>query len=229
MAPNYRDVVVDHRGRRGWEAMSDRRREVLELVGLSDEIVKSYPHELSGGMRQRVMIAMAILLEPEVIIMDEPTTALDVVTQRQIIERLLLLQQQLGLTIAFITHDVSLLLEIASDIAIMYAGRIVECGPAQAIKSAPLHPYTQGLLASFPSMTTTTRALTGIPGSPPDMGDVPMGCAFNPRCAHVMDRCRVDVPALAPVGQHRVACWLYDETSGHGAVGAEQKVGAQGQ
>ena len=221
-----RDVVVDHRGRRSWEALIDRRREVLELVGLSEEILKSYPHELSGGMRQRVMIAMAILLEPEVIIMDEPTTALDVVTQRQIIERLLVLQQQLGLTIAFITHDVSLLLEIAADIAIMYAGRIVEYGPAQDIRNAPLHPYTQGLLASFPSLKTTARALTGIPGSPPDMGDVPMGCAFNPRCGHVMDRCRMDVPVLRAVDERRVACWLYDGTSAASA-GAEPKVGAE--
>lgn len=204
-----RDVVVDHRGRRSWEGLSGRRDEVLRLVGLSEEILKSYPHELSGGMRQRVMIAMSILLDPDVIIMDEPTTALDVVTQRQIIERLLLLQQTLGLTIAFITHDMSLLLEIADEIVIMYAGRIIEFGPARSIKEKPSHPYTQGLLASFPPLTATDVRLEGIPGSPPDMADVPSGCAFSPRCAHATDRCRVAVPLLTVIDDKQVACWLY--------------------
>lgn len=214
-----RDVVVDHRGRRSWENLSGRRDEVLRLVGLSEEILKSYPHELSGGMRQRVMIAMSILLDPDVIIMDEPTTALDVVTQRQIIERLLLLQQSLGLTIAFITHDMSLLLEIADDIAIMYAGRIIESGPARSIKDRPLHPYTQGLLASFPPLTATDVRLEGIPGSPPDMADVPNGCAFWPRCPHATDRCRVDVPLLMANHDKQVACWLYPPAGAGVAAG----------
>lgn len=215
-----RDVVVDHRGRRSWGALSPRRREVLELVGLSEEILKSYPHELSGGMRQRVMIAMAILLDPDVMIMDEPTTALDVVTQRQIIERLLVLQQRLGLTIAFITHDVSLLLEIATEIAIMYAGRVVEYGAAQAIKEAPLHPYTQGLLASFPPLRPTDRKLTGIPGSPPDMLHVPLGCAFSPRCPSAMERCQIDLPTLRATQGRQVACWLFEDPVVAGALGA---------
>jgi peptide/nickel transport system permease protein len=207
-----RDLAVDHRGRREWEQLSKRREEVLKLVGLSQEILRSYPHELSGGMRQRVMIAMAILLDPDVIIMDEPTTALDVVTQRQIIERLLALQRQLDLTVAFITHDMSLLLEIADDIAIMYAGQIVEYGPAEKIKKNPMHPYTQGLLASFPPLTPASRELTGIPGSPPDMGNVPPGCAFAPRCPHAWDKCRAEVPRLERGDNREVACWLHEGT-----------------
>lgn len=219
-----RDVVVDHRGRRAWNEMAPRRAEVLHLVGLSEEILRSYPHELSGGMRQRVMIAMAILLDPEVIIMDEPTTALDVVTQRQIIERLLVLQERLGLTVAFITHDVSLLLEIADEIAIMYAGRIVEVGPAAVIKGSPQHPYTKGLLASFPPLTSTDLRLTGIAGSPPDMADVPVGCAFAPRCEYAFERCGADVPVLCGEGEgHRVACWLYGPEGESGSQGARRQ------
>jgi peptide/nickel transport system permease protein len=218
-----RDVIVDHRGRKAWDELAPRRGEVLRLVGLSDDILRSYPHELSGGMRQRVMIAMAILLDPDVIIMDEPTTALDVVTQRQIIERLLVLQERLGLTIAFITHDVSLLLEIADTIAVMYAGRIVEVGPAAQIKADPQHPYTKGLLASFPPMTATGRRLTGIPGSPPEMGHVPPGCAFAPRCPHALDRCRDEVPTLAG-DAHRSACWVFGPSATNGQ--AQRAAGA---
>ena len=214
-----RDVVVDHRGRLGWRQLSNRVGEVLRLVGLSEEILSRYPHELSGGMRQRVMIAMSILLEPDVIIMDEPTTALDVVTQRQIIERLLALQQALGLTVAFITHDMSLLLEIADDIAIMYAGEIVEYGPAKRIREEPLHPYTQGLLGSFPPLGSTDRSLEGIPGSPPDMGEVLEGCPFAPRCGHAMARCVVEQPYLAPKAERQVACWLYGDDAPGAALG----------
>ena len=205
-----RDVAVDHRGRSSWRQLKVRRDEVLRLVGLSEDILGSYPHELSGGMRQRVIIAMAILLGPDVMIMDEPTTALDVVTQRQIIERLLVLQEALGLTIAFITHDMSLLLEIADDIAIMYAGRIVEYGPTGQLTDDPLHPYTQGLLASFPPLGATQRKLEGIPGSPPDMGDLPAGCAFAPRCPYALDRCPAEAPPLIAKLDSQVACWLYE-------------------
>ena len=206
-----RDVVVDHRGRLGWRQLSNRRSEVLRLVGLGEEILSRYPHELSGGMRQRVMIAMSILLKPDIIIMDEPTTALDVVTQRQIIERLLALQHALGLTVAFITHDMSLLLEIADDIAIMYAGEIVEYGPVARIRDEPLHPYTQGLLGSFPPLGSTDRSLKGIPGSPPDMGEILQGCPFAPRCRYVMSRCVAEAPHLMLKAGRRVACWLYEE------------------
>jgi peptide/nickel transport system permease protein len=204
-----RDVLVDHRGRRSWARLKDRAAEVLRLVGLSEEVLNRYPHELSGGMRQRVMIAMSVLLEPDIMIMDEPTTALDVVTQRQIVERLLVLQKTLRLTIVFITHDMSLLLEIADDIAIMYAGKIVEYGPAARVREEPLHPYTQGLLVSFPPLGSTDRSLEGIPGSPPDMREVPKGCPFAPRCSLAMDRCLTQQPYLVPRADRLVACWLY--------------------
>lgn len=205
------DAFVDHRGRKNREAAVARCSEALRLVGLGDQVLGSYPHELSGGMRQRVMIAMAIILEPDVIIMDEPTTALDVVTQRQIIERLIALQRELGLSIVFITHDLPLLLEIADDVAIMYAGRIVEQASSRAIRTDPRHPYARGLLASYPAIgTTTVQRLTGIPGSPPDMADLPSGCAFAARCPSALPRCQTDDPALLGGNGHLTACWLAD-------------------
>lgn len=205
-----RDVLVDHRGRREKDLLAERPATVLRLVGLSDRVLRSYPHELSGGMRQRVMIALAALLDPDVVIMDEPTTALDVVTQRQIIERLLVLRQQLDLTIAFITHDLSLLMEIADEVLIMYAGRVVEHGPASELRANPTHPYTRGLLASFPPLGGRVRRLTGIPGSPPDMARLPVGCAFSPRCAHASTQCLAHEPPLEGTEGHETACWHPD-------------------
>jgi peptide/nickel transport system ATP-binding protein len=166
----------------------DRRRamsrtgELLELVGIDRRRVRAYPHELSGGMRQRVIIAMALALSPELVIMDEPTTALDVVVQREILQQLELLKQDLGFAVLFITHDLSLLIELADRIAIMYAGEIVESAPAARLHARPMHPYTRGLMESFPPLTGELRRLTGIPGSPPDLADPPSGCRFHPRC-----------------------------------------------
>jgi oligopeptide/dipeptide ABC transporter ATP-binding protein len=156
----------------------------------------SYPHQLSGGMRQRVMIGMALALEPKVVIMDEPTTALDVVTQREILEELADLRERLGFAVLFITHDLSLLIEIADSIAVMYAGRLVERAAAAALFRAPRHPYSLGLLSSFPSLHGPRQHLTGIPGSPPDLAGMPSGCAFHPRCAHRFAPCDTDVPIL---------------------------------
>jgi peptide/nickel transport system ATP-binding protein len=176
----------------------DRRRalaragELLELVGIDRRRARAYPHELSGGMRQRVIIAMALALQPELIIMDEPTTALDVVVQREILQQVEALKQNFGFAVLFITHDLSLLLEFADRIAIMYAGEIVETAGAEQLAANPRHPYTQGLLDSFPPLTGPLTRLTGIPGSPPDLRDPPAGCRFNPRCPH----CRPEEPAL---------------------------------
>jgi peptide/nickel transport system ATP-binding protein len=156
--------------------------DLLELVGIDRLRVRAYPHELSGGMRQRVIIAMALALEPELVILDEPTTALDVVVQREILQQVQELQRQRGFAVLFITHDLSLLLETAHRIAIMYAGEIVEAAPAARLREAPLHPYTQGLLRSFPPLHGPKERLTGIPGSPPDLADPPAGCRFHPRC-----------------------------------------------
>ena len=165
--------------RRG--AMS-RAAELLELVGIDGRRVRAFPHELSGGMRQRVIIAMALALEPELVIMDEPTTALDVVVQREILQQVQELQAKLGFAVLFITHDLSLLIEFAHRIAIMYAGEIVETSPAATLHTNPQHPYTRGLMASFPPLTGPRQRLVGIPGAPPDLADPPAGCRFHPRC-----------------------------------------------
>jgi peptide/nickel transport system ATP-binding protein len=168
----------------------ERLETLLDLVGIPRERLRSYPHELSGGMRQRVMIAMALATDPEVVIMDEPTTALDVVVQREILAQIVELQRRLRFAVLFITHDLSLLLEIADRIAVMYAGRLVEIGDAEEIHRRPAHPYTRGLLDSFPSVHGERRALAGIPGSPPDLRSLPPGCPFVPRCHYAAARCR---------------------------------------
>lgn len=188
-----------------------RAVELLEMVGINGDRLSSHPHELSGGMRQRVMIAMALALRPQVVIMDEPTTALDVVTQREILEELKDLRDQFGFAILFITHDLSLLIEIADSIAVMYAGRLVERAPASALFHAPRHPYTLGLLSSFPPLHGPRAPMTGIPGSPPDLRALPSGCVFHPRCRFAFDRCVEQAPPLETVGaSHRrlAACWL---------------------
>ena len=190
-----------------------RAAELLEMVGISSDRLTSHPHELSGGMRQRVMIAMALALRPQVVIMDEPTTALDVVTQREILEELKDLRDQFGFAILFITHDLSLLIEIADSIAVMYAARLVERAPANELFHAPRHPYTLGLLSSFPPLHGPRAAMTGIPGSPPDLRQLPSGCVFHPRCRFAFDRCSADAPPLAAVGGQAgrlAACWLQD-------------------
>src|SRR5581483_7836962 len=153
-----------------------RAEELLELVGIDRKRVRAYPHELSGGMRQRVMIALALALGPELIIMDEPTTALDVVVQREILQQVEALKRDFGFAVLFITHDLSLLLEFADRIAIMYAGEVVESAPAKELGESPQHPYTQGLLQSFPPLRGPLERLTGIPGSPPDLAKPPEGC-----------------------------------------------------
>jgi oligopeptide/dipeptide ABC transporter ATP-binding protein len=167
---------------------------LLDLVGIPRTRLRSFPHELSGGMRQRVMIAMALATDPEVVIMDEPTTALDVVVQREILGQILDLKDRLGFAILFITHDLSLLLELADRIAVMYAGQLMEVGTAAEIHHEPAHPYTKRLLRSFPSLRGPRRELTGIPGTPPDLLDPPPGCPFLPRCSEGTDACaRIDV------------------------------------
>jgi peptide/nickel transport system ATP-binding protein len=181
--------------------------ELIEMVGIPKARLKSYPHELSGGMRQRVMIAMAIAAEPEVVIMDEPTTALDVVVQREILSEIFELKDRLGFSVLFITHDLSLLLEIADRVAIMYAGQIVESGTREQIHVRAAHPYTNGLLTSFPKLTGPRLKLTGIPGSPPDLRGALKGCPFIPRCDFATDACAtVDMKLIAIEPDHVTAC-----------------------
>jgi oligopeptide/dipeptide ABC transporter ATP-binding protein len=184
---------------------------LLDLVSIPRNRLRSYPHELSGGMRQRVMIAMALATDPEIVIMDEPTTALDVVVQRDILTQVVELKERLGLSLLFITHDISLLLELADRIAVMYAGRLVEVGSSEQIQHEPAHPYTRGLLNSFPSLHGPRRALAGIPGSPPDLRNPPPGCPFLPRCDYGTPDCeRIEV-RLSPLASaldrsHLTAC-----------------------
>jgi oligopeptide/dipeptide ABC transporter ATP-binding protein len=176
----------------------ERVAELLDLVGIPRNRLRSYPHELSGGMRQRVMIAMALATDPEVVIMDEPTTALDVVVQRDILAQIVELKERLGFAILFITHDLSLLLELADRIAVMYAGRLLETGASQDIMRDPAHPYTRGLLNSFPSLRGSRRDLVGIPGSPPDLRDPLPGCPFVPRCGFAVPACSAVDMTLEP-------------------------------
>ena len=221
------DGITAHSPRGFREQARVRALELLEMVGIPKDRLGSYPHQLSGGMRQRVMIAMALALEPEVVIMDEPTTALDVVMQRQIVEQIMSLKNELGFSVIFITHDVSLLLELADRIAIMYAGKIVEDASADEVYRMPRHPYTAGLLHSFPPLHGPRRELGGIPGSPPDLMKLPTGCNFHPRCAHAFEACSVIEPPLGPTSFEAaepfrsVACLLHDPTVNPGPVPVE--------
>ncbi|HET8894002.1 MAG TPA: ABC transporter ATP-binding protein [Gaiellaceae bacterium] len=192
--------------------------DLLERVGIDRRRIRAYPHELSGGMRQRVIIAMALALRPELVILDEPTTALDVVVQREILQQIRDLQRELQFAVLFITHDLSLLLEIAQRIAIMYAGELVELAPANRLATDARHPYTRGLLQSFPPLHGPRERLTGIPGMPPDLRDPPAGCRFHPRCPHCLPE-RRDLyelqTSVRPLAKevapgHLVACHLVE-------------------
>ena len=211
---NVRDQILDviHAHlRMPRDEARERTASLLDLVGIPRSRLRSYPHELSGGMRQRAMIAMALATDPEVVIMDEPTTALDVVVQRDILAQIVELKERLGFSILFITHDLSLLLELADRIAVMYAGQLLEIGTAEEIHREPSHPYTRGLLNSFPSLRGPRRELAGIPGSPPDLGHPPPGCPFLPRCGYGTSACEeVDMHLLpvtsSPDPGHVTAC-----------------------
>jgi peptide/nickel transport system ATP-binding protein len=184
--------------------------ELLEIVGIERERIDSYPHQLSGGMRQRAVIAIALALQPPLMIMDEPTTALDVVVQREILAKITELKEKFGFSIIFITHDMSLLVEISDRIAIMYAGEIIEMSDSRELFETPLHPYTEGLMGSFPALTGPRRRLEGIPGSPPDLISPPSGCRFHPRCPKRMMICDGPRPQLGEERpDHQVRCHLY--------------------
>jgi peptide/nickel transport system ATP-binding protein len=199
------DIFRAHRPDMDAAARRRRARELLEMVGIDPGRVSGFAHELSGGMRQRVVIAMALALEPEIVIMDEPTTALDVVVQREILDEIERLREELGFSVIFITHDLSLLLEISDTLAVMYAGQFVEYGPADAIGIAPAHPYTLGLLSSSPDMRGVRRDLHGIPGLPPDLRNQFSGCPFAPRCTYAFSACHDVSPALIPLPGRRAA------------------------
>jgi peptide/nickel transport system ATP-binding protein len=214
------EAVRAHRGRRAGvsrAAARARAGELLEHVAIPNarRRVDAYPHELSGGMRQRAMIAMALANEPRVLIADEPTTALDVTVQKQILELLRGLRDELGMAMVLITHDLGVVAEAADEVAVMYAGRIVEQAPAAELFAAPRHPYTWGLLRSMPRLDAPVGAeLVPIPGRPPSLIDPPSGCRFHPRCPYVRERHRqIDPPLAAVPGEtdHRVACLLSEQ------------------
>ena len=190
-----------------------RAVDLLRLVGIPqpDRRVDDYPHQFSGGMRQRAMIAMAMALNPKLLIADEPTTALDVTVQAQVLQVMKTLQEEFGTAIIMITHDLGVIADIADDVIVMYAGAVMERGGRRTIFYENHHPYTEGLLESLPAYGDERERLMPIPGQPPSLINLPSGCPFHPRCPYVMDRCRSDVPELAPVGgdlTHLSACWL---------------------
>jgi peptide/nickel transport system ATP-binding protein len=191
------------------EEAVERTKKLLDLVGLEPKLITRYPHELSGGQKQRAFIAMALALNPDLIIADEPTTALDVVVQAQFLNLLKRLVRDLKISLILITHDLSVIAEMANEIAVMYAGKIAERGPADDVFVEPAHPYTQGLLKSVPRLKTTVQTLS-IPGQPPDLTNPPFGCRFHPRCRFAMDICKKKDPTETKLSrEHHVSCWLY--------------------
>lgn len=212
------------------KSKAERRNRVLELlkaVGLprTDELIDEYPHQLSGGMRQRVMIAIAMACEPQLLICDEPTTALDVTIQAQILELMNEIKQQTHMGIIMITHDMGVVAEVCDRVLVMYAGKIVEEAPVIELFQNPKHPYTQGLLASIPKLGERKKKLGSILGTVPTPGSMPVGCRFADRCPHVMEVCRNVTPAMIHIKEnHQTACWLYDEKEGmrNGAAGSNK-------
>jgi oligopeptide/dipeptide ABC transporter ATP-binding protein len=204
------DALQDHGVHATRKDFADRVRQLFERVGLTREDANRYPHELSGGMKQRVCIALAISLQPTVIVADEPTSALDVVVQRQVMDTLTDVQTDLGAAVILIGHDMGLMAQFVERLGVMYAGELVEVSPMIAVYEEPLHPYTRLLIACLPSLEQK-GVFAGIPGLPPSLLSPPQGCPFNPRCPHVMDRCRVERPALQQVAPDRwVACHLFE-------------------
>jgi oligopeptide/dipeptide ABC transporter ATP-binding protein len=207
-----------------------RTVDLLRRVGIPkpDTRVNDYPHQFSGGMRQRAMIAMALALEPKLIIADEPTTALDATVQAQILDLLLRLQQDMGTALIMITHDLGVVADIADDVMVMYAGRAAEKAPKREVFYHPHHPYTKGLLESIPSSSASGGRLKPIPGQPPSLINLPAGCKFHPRCGYAFDKCKTgDDPVLRPVddgGAHESACWLPVASAGLSAEAEKLRV-----
>jgi peptide/nickel transport system ATP-binding protein len=202
----FRDVLRAHSYATD---IRQRSREVMELVGVDPVHLDSYPHQLSGGMRQRAMIAMALLFTPDLIIMDEPTSALDVVAQRSLMVQIKQLQRELGFAIIFVTHDMSLVSHFSDRLIVMYGGQIAELGDTRTVFDTPRHPYSRGLLDAFPSIHGPKVPLLGIPGSPPDLAELPPGCRFAARCPQVMDACTQVRPELYDVDRVLVRCLLH--------------------
>jgi peptide/nickel transport system ATP-binding protein len=213
----FLDTAQAHSNWRQREVL-ERTSNLLDLVRLDpNRVLGSYPHELSGGMRQRVLLALGLLLEPQVVILDEPTTALDILTQRAVIDLLAALRAQLGFSMIFISHDLSLAAELAERVVTMYAGRVVEDASVDDLFYRPRHPYSLGLLRAVPSVTGALGEVSSIPGSPPDLIRLPRGCSYHPRCPFGIDACLAAEPPLEPVdtARHTAACIRWEVVAGH--------------
>ena len=185
----------------------ERVARLFRMVGLDPQLMERYPHEFSGGMRQRAVIAMALSCDPDIIIADEPTTALDVIVQDRILRELKGIQEELRMSIIYITHDIAVVAEVTDRIGVMYAGNLVELGDTADVFRSPLHPYTAALMSSFPSVSGEKRPLASLSGEPPNLADLPSGCAFHPRCAYATDVCRRESPPRVSRGSQWAACW----------------------
>ena len=202
------EALEQHMGAQSYAQSRARVAELFELVGIEPRLMDRYPHEYSGGMRQRAIIAMALACNPDIIVADEPTTALDVIVQDALLRELRALQRKLGMAMLYISHDIAVIAEVSDRIGVMYAGRLVELGPAASIFHTPLHPYTGALMAAFPSVTGPRRPLVALGGEPPNLLSPPSGCRFHPRCAFATNKCRSESPPLADHGGgHLAACW----------------------
>jgi peptide/nickel transport system ATP-binding protein len=204
----FADALRAH-GMTSRKAVAARSAEVLRMVGIDAVHLKSYPHQLSGGMRQRAMIAMALLFTPDLVIMDEPTSALDVVAQRSLMTQIKELQREFGFAVIFVTHDMSLVSHYSDRLMVMYAGQVAESGPTRQVFAGPLHPYSRGLLEAFPGIKGPKVPLKGIPGSPPDLCVIPNGCRFSPRCPVKIPECETTAPELLDRAGSSVRCLLY--------------------
>ena len=205
-----KDAIEAHE-RTSAQRVRARSEEVMRLVGIDPLHLNSYPHQLSGGMRQRAMVAMALVFSPELVIMDEPTSALDVVAQRSLMLQIKDLQRRIGFAAVFVTHDMSLVSHFSDRLAVMYAGQVVEIGATRVVFEDPKHPYTKGLMQSFPSISGPRQRLVGIAGSPPDLFRPPAGCRFHPRCPSVMERCLTEEPPFYIRPNVLVKCHLYSD------------------
>jgi peptide/nickel transport system ATP-binding protein len=206
------EAIWVHEGKSSKESTRSRAAELVDRLGVTHERLDDFPHQLSGGMRQRVMIGLALALKADLIIADEPTTSLDVIVEAQFLDLLKELQHDYGLTILLITHNIGVVAEIADRVAVMYAARLMELADAQTLFDEPLHPYTQALLASVPNIKLVGDDLKIMQGSPPDLINPPPGCRFHPRCSHALERCAEETPPFGEIHPgHYAACWLYSK------------------
>ncbi len=208
---HFVETIRTHEAKVTEEDAVRRGQETLSSLGILPERINDFPHQFSGGMRQRVMIGLALVLGPDLLIADEPTTSLDVIVEAQIIELLKELKERLKLTLVLITHNIGIVAETADEVAVMYAGRIAELGGTDSLFEKPLHPYTKALLNSVPNITKKGQVLSWIPGAPPDLAEPPPGCLFHPRCPYAFDRCNREEPMLLRLEGTEVACHLYDK------------------